>query len=115
MATEAGLRLCAPIHDAVLLEAPLERLNEDIARLRAIMGEVSKIVLNGFEVRTDVEVVRWPDRYMDERGEVMWERVMRLLGELEMEAQPYILAWVGGGRGNCQRRIRLTNHVYSSV
>jgi len=85
MATEAGLKLCAPIHDAVLLEAPLERLNEDITKLRVIMGEASKIVLNGFEVRTDVEVVRWPDRYMDERGAVMWKRVMRLLDELDRE------------------------------
>jgi len=85
MATEAGLKLCAPIHDAVLLEAPQERLNEDIAKLRAIMGEASKIVLDGFEVRTDVEVVRWPNRYMDERGEMMWERVMQLLDGLESE------------------------------
>ena len=83
LATETGLKLCAPIHDAVLLEAPLEQLDEDIAKLRAIMGEASKIVLDGFEVRTDVEVVRWPDRYMDARGVLMWERVMRLLDELD--------------------------------
>lgn len=100
MATEAGLKLCAPIHDAVLLEAPLDTLDEDIDKLRAIMGDASRIVLDGFEVRTDVEVVRWPDRYMDERGEVMWDRVMRLLDELE-DGNPnptYSPGWVAAGK-----------------
>jgi len=87
LATEAGLKLCAPIHDAVLLEAPLDRLDGDITKLQAIMGEASKIVLNGFEVRTVVEtVVKWPDRYMKKRGEVMWDRVMRLLDRLDRES-----------------------------
>jgi hypothetical protein len=27
-----------------------------------------------------VEITRWPDRYMDKRGSVMWERVMGLIG-----------------------------------
>ena len=36
----------------------------------------------GIDVRTDVKIVRWPDRYMDPRGEGMWDRVMTLLGRL---------------------------------
>jgi DNA polymerase I len=47
--------------------------------MRAAMGEASRIVLGGFEIRTDVSVVRYPDRYQDARGRVMWEKVMRLL------------------------------------
>jgi DNA polymerase I-like protein with 3'-5' exonuclease and polymerase domains len=83
LATEAGLEVCAPVHDALLLAAPLDRLDEDVARLRACMAEASRVVLDGFEIRTDVETVRWPDRYMDGRGAEMWSRVMRLLGEAE--------------------------------
>ncbi len=83
MATEAGLRIAAPVHDAVLLEAPLDCLADRVAELREIMAEASRIVLGGFEVRTDVGLTCWPDRYMDERGRVMWARVMGLLDAAE--------------------------------
>jgi DNA polymerase-1 len=78
---ERGIEICAPVHDAVLICAPLDRLDDDVTRMRAIMAEASRIVLNGFELRTDVHVVKYPDRYMDERGTVMWDRVMRLIAE----------------------------------
>ena len=51
------------------------------------MAEASRIVLNGFELRTDVHVFKYPDRYVDERdiGEdgntVMWSKTMRLIAE----------------------------------
>jgi DNA polymerase-1 len=83
LATEAGLEVCAPVHDALLLAATLDRLDEDVARLRACMAEASRIVLAGFEIKTDVKLIRWPDRYADERGAEMWRRVLRLLGEAE--------------------------------
>jgi len=79
MAHEAGLAICAPVHDAVLLEAPLETLERDVARLREIMTEAGRIVLDSFPVRTDAEIVRYPDRYMDKRGEDMWRLVIGLL------------------------------------
>jgi hypothetical protein len=45
------------------------------------MREASRVVLGGFELNVDSEVVRWPDRFMDEdRGRVMWDRVMGLIG-----------------------------------
>ena len=80
LATERGVEVCAPIHDAVLICAPLDRLDEDIARMRAAMAEASRAVLGGFELGTDVHVVRYPDRYMDERGQIMWDRVIGLIG-----------------------------------
>jgi DNA polymerase I len=47
--------------------------------MRAAMAEASRAVLGGFEVRTDVKIVRHPERYSDPRGAVMWERVMKLI------------------------------------
>ena len=47
------------------------------------MREASHIVLDGFELGTDAKVVRYPDRYMDERGTAMWQRVMKLIHEQE--------------------------------
>lgn len=81
LATEAGLEVCAPVHDALLLAAPLDRLDDHVARLRGCMAEASRVVLDGFEIGTDAKLVRWPDRYVDERGVEMWTRVMRLLDE----------------------------------
>ena len=47
--------------------------------MRAAMAEASRVVLRGFELRTDEKITRYPDRYMDKRGAVMWQRVMELL------------------------------------
>jgi hypothetical protein len=80
LAIESGIEVCAPVHDALAICAPLDQLEDDIAKTRAAMAEASRLVLNGFELETDVTVVRYPDRYMDEdRGAVMWEKVMGLL------------------------------------
>jgi hypothetical protein len=76
---ERGIEVCAPVHDAVLICAPLERLDTDVARMQDAMREASRVVLGGFELRTDAEVVRYPDRYADPRGTVMWDRVMNLI------------------------------------
>lgn len=83
MATEAGLAVCAPIHDALLLEAPEDRLDEDVARLKAIMQEASRLVMGDLTCRVDADVVRYPERYRDEGGGEMWDRVNRLVDSEE--------------------------------
>ena len=83
LATERGIEVCAPVHDAVLICAPLDRIEADVAAMRAAMAEASRFVLAGFELNTDVKIVRWPDRYMDPRGTVMWGRVCDLVGKAE--------------------------------
>jgi hypothetical protein len=45
------------------------------------MAQASEAVLGGFRLRSDAKVVCFPDRYMDERGEKMWNKVMSLAGE----------------------------------
>ena len=80
-AIERGVEVCAPVHDALVILSPLDRLEVDIATTRAAMAEASRAVLGGFEVKTDVKVTRYPDRYMDKRGAVMWERVMGLIAQ----------------------------------
>jgi hypothetical protein len=42
---------------------------------------VEGIVLDGFELRTDVTRVRYPDRYQDPRGIRMWDQVMGLIAQ----------------------------------
>ncbi len=79
MATERGIKVCAPVHDAVLVEAPSCDIDRVVAEARAIMTEASELVVPGFPLRTDYEVVCWPDRYCDPRGQEMWNCVMDLL------------------------------------
>jgi hypothetical protein len=79
LATERGIEVCAPVHDAFLICAPLDRIEADVVAMRAAMAEASRVVLKGFELATDVHITRYPDRYMDSRGAVMWDRVMGLL------------------------------------
>jgi DNA polymerase-1 len=71
-----GVRVCAPVHDAVLIEAPLGEIDEVVETCRRTMSEAAETVLGGFPLRTDVKVVRYPDRYMEERGRPSWEWVM---------------------------------------
>ena len=85
LATERGIEVCAPVHDAVLICAPLDRLDADVVRMQDAMREASRIVLDGFELGTDAKTVRYPDRYMDERGATMWERVMKLIHERQQK------------------------------
>ena len=79
LCVERGIRVCAPVHDAILIEAPLETLDDTIQAAQAAMAEASRIVLDGFQLSTDVDVVRYPDRYMDKRGATMWDKVWELV------------------------------------
>ncbi len=74
LAEEMGLEICATIHDAVLVEATLENLERDARAMQSAMAEASDVVLNGFQLRSDVEFVRAPDHWGDRCGP-MWEIV----------------------------------------
>jgi DNA polymerase I len=83
-ATEAGLSICCPVHDAFLAEAPVERIEEDAAALRAIMRAAGTAIV-GVPIETDVNIIRPPDRYVDDRGTVMWNKVLGLLEAIEQK------------------------------
>ena len=76
---EKGIKICAPVHDAFLVEAPVEKLDEHIATMKDAMLKASQAVLDGFDLRAGVEKFIYPERYMDEDGKDMWHRVMSLL------------------------------------
>ncbi|MEO1997745.1 MAG: DNA polymerase [Planctomycetaceae bacterium] len=82
---ERGIKLLAPIHDAVLIEADADDIDDTVAATQDAMREAGAIVLDGFSLRTDVDVVAYPDRYSDARGAVMWQRVTDILEKLEPE------------------------------
>jgi hypothetical protein len=82
LVTEAGINLCAPVHDALLIEGPADEIDDLVRETQRLMAQASRTVLGGFELRTGVEKIVYPSRYRDEkRGGPMWDRVMRLIGE----------------------------------
>ena len=82
LAVERGIKLCAPIHDALLIEAPLDQIDSEVVRLKECMSEASEAVLGDGKVcRVDADIVQYPDRYMDEHGQEMWDQIMSLLAQ----------------------------------
>jgi hypothetical protein len=91
LAARHGIKILAPVHDAVLIEAPVERIEADVARMREIMRRASRVVFNAtadgpHELRTDATIVRYPEHYSDKRGAAMWDRVLELLTEHRQSA-----------------------------
>lgn len=79
LAVEDDIELCMPVHDALLMTAPIEQMDDHGERLHAAMEEASRIVLNGFVLTSGEERFVYPDRFVDKRGVPMWAMVTRML------------------------------------
>jgi hypothetical protein len=82
--TERGVSVGGPVHDALLVVAPVGRIDHDVAVMQEAMEDASKVILGGFPLRTDEEpkIIYHPDRYVDERGAKTWTTVMDLMKRL---------------------------------
>src|SRR5437660_8926720 len=65
LGTENGILICAPVHDAVLITAPVDRLEADIVKMRGYMEQASSIVLAGLKLQTEAKTVIHPGHYWD--------------------------------------------------
>ncbi|MEO2036094.1 MAG: hypothetical protein ABGZ35_28815, partial [Planctomycetaceae bacterium] len=79
---ERGIKLLAPVHDAVLVESAADDIDATVAATEAAMREAGEMILGGFQLRTDADVVTYPARYRNERGEEMWSRVTEIVNDL---------------------------------
>jgi hypothetical protein len=85
VAERRGIQIVAPVHDALMAEGPLSEA-EDLSRaLDEVMGDASAIVLRGYRLPTDYQIIRPGEHYKDDRGATMWSVVTRLLAKLERE------------------------------
>ena len=91
-ATERGVAICAPIHDAILIEAPLSELDQKVNMAQQAMSDASADVLGGFRLRSTPKIIPYPDHYRDDRGNYMWDLVWDVIRELNSES-------ILGGRG----------------
>lgn len=79
MLTERGVRICAPIHDAVLIEASVTEIDAVVAKAQGIMAEASALVLDGFTLSTDKMDITETKPWKDEKGKELWDRLMKHL------------------------------------
>ena len=73
--------LDATIHDAVLIETTANDIDAVVDQGRRAMDRASALVLHGFHLRTDFELIHWPDRYHDDRGAAFFDEMMKRLAE----------------------------------
>jgi hypothetical protein len=82
LATQAGVKICALVHDALLIESTDDEIDDAVSRTQAAMQKAGEIVLGGFKLRTertDKTVVRYPDHYVDKRGLETWGVIRKVL------------------------------------
>lgn len=83
MMVSKGIKVCAPIHDAILIEGDVNEIESIVGTAQAVMEEASAIVLNGFRLCSDAKIVKYPERYMDEGGFDMWQTIHSILNRHE--------------------------------
>jgi DNA polymerase-1 len=83
LAERRGIEVIGPVHDALMVETDLYRVDEISAALDRVMRDASNVVLRGYELPTDVQIIRPGERYFDDRGVEMWKTVERLLAKLD--------------------------------
>jgi DNA polymerase I len=88
LATERGIELCAPVHDAVLIHASKETLAHAIALTQECMHQASEAVLAGYRLRTEIKPFVYPEHYQDARGIDMWQTVQGLLTAARQSGEP---------------------------
>jgi hypothetical protein len=83
LAERRGIQVVATIHDAILAEAPSDQIEEVAHALDRVMCDAAAIVLRGYELPTDKQIIRPGQRFFDKRGVEMFETVTRLVAKLE--------------------------------
>ena len=82
-ATESGINVCAPIHDALLIEAPETEIEAAVLATQSIMAQASAVVLNGFILKSDAEIFRHPNRLLSHQSRKMWDTVWAIIDDFE--------------------------------
>ncbi len=78
LATERGVFVVAPVHDALLIEGPARSIDEIVRATQEAMSEASEIVLDGFRLRSEAASCDGPIATWTIAG-CIWARVMGLL------------------------------------
>jgi hypothetical protein len=84
LAERRGIAIVAPIHDAVIAEAPVDQAEDVSAALDHVMRDAGAVVLRGYDaLPSDKQIIRPGEHFVDKRGAKMWVAVTRLVAKLE--------------------------------
>lgn len=69
-----------------MIECEEKTADEGILKAQKIMSDASEVVLGfGTRLRTEAEITRYPDRYIDDKGTETWRFIMKILEEIKEE------------------------------
>jgi hypothetical protein len=84
-ATEAGIQVCFSLHDGFMILSPIDRIEEDAARMVRIIKGAGAALLGVPVLVGDPEIVKYPDRYVpsNDNGEhEAWKMIVDHLDQL---------------------------------
>ncbi len=81
LCVDKGIQVLCPVHDAILVESDIDKIEETVALTQKCMEDASEYVLD-FRIRTEAKTVRYPDRYIDKAGVAMWDNIKEVIQNL---------------------------------
>ncbi len=88
---EQGIRICAPVHDAFLIEASSESIESAAKSACEAMSDASAEVLGGYRLRSEARI--FCGRFQDSKGEGFWNKIISILEAVESCGEPVEIAW----------------------
>jgi DNA polymerase-1 len=83
LAERRGIEIVAPVHDAIMAECALSDVDDVAVALDRCMRDAAAVVLQGYELRTDQQIIKPGGYYFDDRGDKMFQTVNSLIAKLE--------------------------------
>jgi DNA polymerase-1 len=88
LAARKGVRIIATVHDAIMIEARDEEIDEHVRLTIEAMDEACRTVL-GDVIRTEHQIIRSGGRFYDEKGQKLWTVICNFMGwELPQSNEP---------------------------
>ncbi len=87
LAIERGIEVCTPVHDALLVQAPIDAIDDVRRQTLSCMEEASSVVLGGPSLKVGVEdPVVYPGTFKEERGDKMREQLDQILSDIVQQS-----------------------------
>ena len=83
LAERRGIEIVAPVHDALMAECDLRDVDDAALELDRCMRDAAAVVLQGYELRTDEQIIRPGGYYFDDRGDKMFTSINNHIAKLE--------------------------------
>jgi DNA polymerase-1 len=83
---EAGHRVVATIHDAVLVEMDVEGWEVELPQVQDKLSRAARVIAPEIEIRTDFNLIMPGEHFVDSRGVAFWDLVSPIIGRSPLKA-----------------------------